>query len=52
MAIALRQGPPPVNDLVLELDTAFADSSVETPDQAAPSLEFTYVEIDTFLESF
>ena len=44
--------PPDVEDLVLELDAAFADSSLESLDQADEPQELTYVDIDTFLESF
>jgi hypothetical protein len=39
-----------VNELVLELGAAFADSSLETADQAEPSQGLTYV--DTFLANF
>lgn len=39
-------------ELVLELDAAFADSSLESADQADPSQELTYVDMDTFLENF
>jgi len=46
------QAPPDVEDLVLELDAAFADSSLEFLDQADEAQELTYVDIDTFLESF
>jgi hypothetical protein len=38
--------------LVLELDAAFAGRSLEPPYQADESQELTYVDIDTFLESF
>ncbi|MDA1017283.1 MAG: hypothetical protein O3A00_22850 [Planctomycetota bacterium] len=38
--------------MVLELDAAFADSSLESADQADPSQELTYVDIDTFLANF
>ena len=44
--------PPDVDDLFLELDAAYSDSSVDSPDQADQSQELTYVDIDTFLESF
>ena len=46
------RAPPKVDDLVLELDAAFVDSSLESPNQADQSQELTYVDIDTFLESF
>lgn len=46
------RAPPDVDELVLELDAAFADSSLGSPDQADESQELTYVDIDTFLESF
>ena len=36
----------------LELDAAFADTSLESLDQADDPQELTYVDIDTFLESF
>ena len=49
---APRGHPPDVEDLVLELDAAFAGRSLEPPDQADESQELTYVDIDTFLESF
>jgi hypothetical protein len=38
--------------LVLELDVAYSDSSIGSPDQADPSQDLTYVDIDTFLASF
>jgi len=41
------QGPQ-----TLELDAAYSDSSISSSDQAAPSEELTYVDIDTFLSSF
>ena len=46
------RAPPDVEDLLLELDAAFADSSLESLDQADEPQELTYVDIDTFLESF
>ena len=46
------RAPPEVKELVLELDAAFADSSLESADQADPSQELTYVDIDTFLANF
>ena len=47
-----RRVPPDADGLVLELDTAYSDSSISSSDQAAPSEELTYVDIDTFLWSF
>ena len=38
--------------LVLELDAAYSGRSIDSPDQADESQELTYVDIDTFLESF
>ena len=35
-----------------ELDAAYSNSSIGSPDQADPSQELTYVDIDTFLSSF
>ena len=46
------RAPPEVQELVLELDAAFADSSLESADQADPPQELTYVDIDTFLANF
>jgi hypothetical protein len=46
------RAPPEVNELVLELDAAFADSSLESVDQADPSQELTYVDFDTFPANF
>jgi hypothetical protein len=46
------RAPPELDDLVLERDAAFAGRSLEPPDQAAEFQELTYVDIDTFLESF
>lgn len=46
------RAPPDVDDLVLELDAAYSDSSIDSPDQAYQSPELTYVDIDTFLGSF
>jgi hypothetical protein len=41
-----------VDGLVLELDAAYSDSSIGSPDQADQSQELTYVDIDTFLATF
>ena len=46
------RAPPDVDGLVLELDAAYSTRSIGTPDQADPSQELTYVDIDTFLTSF
>lgn len=46
------RAPPDVEDLVLELDAAYMDSSLDSPDQADEPQDLTYVDIDTFLESF
>ena len=43
------RAPPEVHDLVLELDAGYADNSISSADE---SQELTYVDIDTFLESF
>ena len=45
------RAPPDVEDLVLDLDAAYSESSIDSQDQAEPP-ELTYVDIDTFLESF
>ena len=44
--------PPEVDELVLQLDAAYSGSSIDSPDPADQSQELTYVDIDTFLESF
>ena len=41
-----------MDGLVLELDTAYSNSSISSSDQADESRELTYIDIDTFLESF
>ena len=46
------RAPPDVDGLVLELDTAYSNSSISSSDQADESRELTYIDIDTFLESF
>ena len=46
------RAPPDVEGLVLELDAAYSNRSIGSPDQADPSQELTYVDIDTFLSSF
>mgnify|MGYP003309616831 CR=1 FL=1 len=46
------RAPPEVDELVLELDAAFGERSLESPYQADESQDLTYVDIDTFLESF
>ena len=45
------RGPPEVDNLVLELDASYMDSSIDSQDQAEPP-ELTYIDIDPFLESF
>ncbi|MBI2480904.1 MAG: hypothetical protein HYV60_20420 [Planctomycetia bacterium] len=49
---ATPRAPPDVAELVLELDAAFADRSLESADQTDPSQELTYVDMDTFLANF
>ena len=46
------RAPPDVEDLVLDLDSGFSDSPIESPDQSNESQELTYVDIGTFLASF
>ena len=46
------RAPPDVDGLVLDLDAAYSDTSLVSPDQADESQELTYVDIDTFLASF
>ena len=46
------RAPPEVDELVLQLDAAYSGSSIDSPDPADQSQELTYVDIDTFLESF
>ena len=46
------RAPPEVDELVLQLDATYSGSSIDSPDQADESQELTYVDIDTFLESF
>ena len=41
-----------VDELVLELDAAYAFHLINTPDNADDSQALTYVDIDTFLASF
>ena len=41
-----------MEDLVLDLDAAYSDSSIGSPDQADQSQELTYVDIDTQLATF
>ena len=41
-----------MDNLVLELDVAYSDSSIDFPDQADQPQELTYVDIDTFLTTF
>ena len=49
MAIAGPVAASEVHDLVIELTAHYADNSVSSADDSS---ELTYVEIDTFLESF
>jgi len=46
------RGPPDVDGLVLDLDAAYSDSAIDSPDQADESQDLTYVDIDTFLANF
>ena len=46
------RAPPDVDGLVLELDAAYSDSPIDSPDQVDQSQELTYVPIDTFLSTF
>jgi len=45
------RAPPEVDDLVLELDASYS-GAIDSPAEADQSPELTYVDIDTFLESF
>ena len=46
------RAPPDVEGLVLGLDAAYSGNSIGSQDQADPSQELTYVDIDTFLANF
>jgi len=46
------RAPPGVQELVLELDAAFAASSLESAVQADESQDLTYIDMDTFPENF
>ena len=46
------RAPLDVDGLVLELDAAYSNRSISSSDQADESQELTYVDLDTFLESF
>ena len=46
------RAPPESEDLVLELDAAYTDSSIGSPDAAEQPQELTYVDINTFLATF
>ena len=46
------RAPPDVDDLVLELDAAYSNRSIDSGNQADSSQELTYVDIDTFLANF
>jgi len=52
LSLRSPRAPPEVNELVLELDAAFAANSLESRDRADESQDLTYVDIDTFLASF
>ena len=41
-----------MDGLVQDLDSAFLDSPIGSPDQADHSQDLTYVDIDTFLAGF
>ncbi len=46
------RAPPDVDGLVLELDAAYSNSTIDSPDQVDQPQELTYVPIDTFLSTF
>ncbi len=46
------RAPPDVDDLVLELEAAYSGSSIDSPEEADPAQDLTYVDIDTFQASF
>ncbi len=46
------RAPPDVDELVLEPDASYADNSMCSADEADEFHELSYVDIDTFLESF
>ena len=46
------RAPPEVEDLVLDLDASYSDSSTGFSDPTDQPQELTYVDIDTFLENF
>ncbi len=47
-----RRAPTESQDLILELDDTYTDSSIGSQDQANQAEELTYVDIDTFLATF
>ena len=49
---AILRESPEVEDLVLDLDASYSDSSTGFSDQADQPQELTYVDIDTFLATF
>ena len=46
------RAPPEVEDLVLDLDASYSDSSTGFSDPTDQPQELTHVDIDTFLASF
>ena len=46
------RAPPESQDLILELDDTYTDSSIGSQDKANQAEELTYVDIDTFLATF
>ena len=52
MAPWAPRSPPEPQDLILELDDTYTDSSIRSQDQANQAEELTYVDIDTFLATF
>ena len=50
--VPVPRAPPDMEDLVLELDASYSDSSTGFSDQADQPQELTCVNIDTFLATF
>jgi len=50
--LGMRRLLPQRTEIAGRTHQRFADGSLESPDQADESQERTYVDIDTFLESF
>ena len=46
------RAPPEVDELVLELDSAYSGSSTDSPNESDAPHELTYVDIETSLASF